>query len=361
VSILDDFDSQEPTLARLSSKLETLLNEILRASNIRIHSITTRVKTRNSLEKKIAKSAAKYDSIGQITDCCGARVIAYFEDDVDKIASIVVHEFEIDTLNSIDKRRREDVATFGYASVHWVASMKPSRTDLAEYHPFEGLKFEIQIRSILQHSWAEIEHDLQYKSEIEIPREIRRRFARLAGLIELADAEFTGIRDQVASYRRRVESDVKTAPNTVLVDRDSLAELAEQSELVSKLDAEMAELLDASPGGTTNVDRSAAFNRLGLSSIGSVESALAANAPRLARFYKAFITRSDPAAHPRGKTLFRGISLFYLSYVLMAQLGSEAEIVRVLDDIGFASMPGGLEWVAQLILGAYADSGAPTA
>jgi putative GTP pyrophosphokinase len=138
---------------------------------------------------------------------------------------VVVPEFEIDSPNSVDKRRQEDFDRFGYSSLHYVASLGHSRAALADYSEFKQLKFEIQIRSILQHAWAEIEHDLQYKSELEIPREAKRRFARLAGLLDLADSEFTGLRDQIHRYRIRIEGEVKTGPATVLVDRDSLREL----------------------------------------------------------------------------------------------------------------------------------------
>src|SRR5438309_774277 len=54
---------------------------------------------------------------------------------------------------------------------------------------------EIQVRTILQHSWAEIEHDIQYKSVSVIPAEIRRRFMSLAGMLEIADREFQAIQD----------------------------------------------------------------------------------------------------------------------------------------------------------------------
>ena len=69
--------------------------------------------------------------------------------------------------------------------------------------------------------WAEIEHDLAYKSTEGIPRVLRRRFARLAGLLEVADAEFTGIRDASRTYQAHVTEGVKSMPDQILVDRDS--------------------------------------------------------------------------------------------------------------------------------------------
>jgi hypothetical protein len=56
--------------------------------------------------------------------------------------------------------------------------------------------FEIQVRSILEHAWAEIEHEIVYKSGIKQPREITRRFASLAGALELLDSEFLALRKE---------------------------------------------------------------------------------------------------------------------------------------------------------------------
>lgn len=97
----------------------------------------------------------------------------------------------------------------GYQSVHYLVMLKQNRTTLPEYRKFENLVAEIQVRTILQHAWAEIEHDIQYKSVKTIPSSIRRRFMSLAGLFEIADREFQAIQDEDqllrSSARRSVQ------------------------------------------------------------------------------------------------------------------------------------------------------------
>jgi putative GTP pyrophosphokinase len=104
-----------------------------------------------------------------VTDLVGARVITYFADDVDRVARIIrnLDNFEIDPRNSVDKRRALQADQFGYQSLHLVALLSKRRI-FTENREFEGLKIEIQIRSLLQHTWAEIEH-AYYKAERTLP------------------------------------------------------------------------------------------------------------------------------------------------------------------------------------------------
>src|SRR5690606_5707731 len=57
----------------------------------------------------------------------------------------------------------------------------------------------VQVRTVLQHAWAEFEHDIRYKGEVppEHAHELDRRFTLAAGLLELADQQFSEIRDQL--------------------------------------------------------------------------------------------------------------------------------------------------------------------
>ena len=79
-------------------------------------------------------------------------------------------------------------------SMHYVVSIHQNRLKFTEYKSYTNLKIEIQIRSILQHGWAEIEHDLGYKGAKGIPDEFKRDFNRISALLETADNEFDRLR-----------------------------------------------------------------------------------------------------------------------------------------------------------------------
>ena len=207
--VLGEYDSKRSLYELFASEVKHLLQGILREESIECNAITCRLKDRDSLSEKIDRKHDKYKCLGDLTDIAGVRIITYYTEDVDKVTEIVEREFAIDRENSIDKRESLEPDRFGYCSVHYVVEMNQDRLKLREYQAFSGLKCEIQIRSVLQHAWAEIEHDLGYKSEIGIPKSIRRNFSRLAGLLEIADKEFQEIRSFLQTYQEEALEKLK--------------------------------------------------------------------------------------------------------------------------------------------------------
>jgi ppGpp synthetase/RelA/SpoT-type nucleotidyltranferase len=337
--------------------MDTLLHDLLNIAGLRVHSVTTRVKSKVSFERKLNRLPGKYQSLSQITDCCGIRIITYFEDEVQDIAALIEREFSIDAPNSLDKRQTIEVDQFGYLSVHYVVTVNDTRANLAEYARFAGIKFEIQIRSILQHAWAEIEHDLEYKNPEGIPREIRRRFARLAGLLEVADAEFIGIRDAINKYQARVEETITHAPEEILVDQNSLEVLSRNNTLVKDLVQRIAELLDASieDRATSVIDVVGVLLRTDLKTISDVEKVMRKHRVALLSFAAAWINHPEIASQPPSDTVGRGISFYYLALYMLARLESAANISTIITHAGLLKTYSPQE-LAREILEAYRNS-----
>ena len=205
---------QRGTYRLLSEKTKEFLSSTLHSKDIVPHSITSREKDPEELREKITREGEFPDApFYGITDLAGARIIAYFPSDVDKIVPLIEKEFSIDSKHSMDKRLSSDPAIFGYASVHFVVEFRPEMLKLPDYALFDKMKCEIQVRTILQHAWAEIEHDIVYKSPGEIPFRVRRRFACLAGLLEIADREFESLRQDEMAVRQAIQSRIKKVKN----------------------------------------------------------------------------------------------------------------------------------------------------
>lgn len=205
----------------LTEVVESIIREALNNNNIVYHSIENRTKTLESFKRK-AKKEKYSDPINEITDLSGIRVITLFEKDVYKISDIIKELFKIDYKNSEDKSDLLDADKMGYKSIHYIAELINDRINQSELDKYENLKFEIQIRSILQHVWAEIEHDRNYKFKGELPKNIQRRFYALSGMLEMADREFNSLDDKVEEYRAKVKKISKNGQINLQVSKKSL-------------------------------------------------------------------------------------------------------------------------------------------
>ena len=209
--ILEEYREAKPILERMLVDIPALLREALAKNGILVTVVDARIKTEESLRGKLELKGNKYATLSDITDIFGGRIITFYTDDVDRIAAIVEQLFEIDWDNSVDKRMLHQLDSFGYNSLHYICRM-----------PEFPFRFELQLRTTLQHAWASINHDIGYKTGVEIPREYLRRINRLAGILEMADDEFSRIRSEITDYRRRVQQLVQNGKlDDVLLDGDT--------------------------------------------------------------------------------------------------------------------------------------------
>lgn len=233
---IEEYSRKRPLYEQLTSKVNLLINDLLRLNSIKVHSVESRTKeVQNFRDKLMLKSAQYKNPLSEITDLSGVRIITYYQDDVEKIGEIINREFRVDVANSVDKGKLMGPNEFGYQSVHYVVLLSDARAGLPEWASFKNLKMEIQVRSVLQHAWASISHALQYKAEQDIPSELRRRLYRLAGIFELADEEFLVIREEHEKLKRKINIQQSFEDSEIEINIMSLSKYVSDSDLINTI------------------------------------------------------------------------------------------------------------------------------
>lgn len=209
------YGAQRGLYEQYATRLQALLADVLTSAGIDVVQIESRAKTVGSFVEKITRKSHDDDPLGTMTDLVGLRVITYYLEDVERVGELIAREFVIDQDNSADKATDLASDQFGYLSAHYVVRLGPSRRELAEWAPFASITAEIQVRTALQHAWAAVSHKVAYKSAA-LPEPIQRRLSRLSALFELADEQFSSLRDASAAtdseYRQQVDRGALDVP-----------------------------------------------------------------------------------------------------------------------------------------------------
>ena len=208
--ILEEYRENRQLFERLQSLILNKIRARLEENHILIAALESRVKSEESLAGKLERKGCKYHSLSDVTDILGIRIVTFYSNEVDLISAHVEQLLDIDWENSIDKRKLLDTDRFGYLSQHYICRIPESLYKDPDMPELNQIRFELQIRSLLQHAWANLYHDMGYKNDVEVPVVYQRDMSRLAGLLELADEQFTRIRKEINDYRRNVQSLVAT-------------------------------------------------------------------------------------------------------------------------------------------------------
>ena len=196
--------------------------------------VSSRAKEVRSFAEKVVRKQDKYsDPVNQFDDLCGSRIIVNFVNEIDPVCDFIRRYFDIDEAGSEDVAQRLDVSQFGYRGVHLTislnkkkieklyddmnlgpkgANIKPPSAMLYRHRsekectankltPGPKFKAEVQVRTLLQHAWAECAHDRIYKSDFDVPDKLIRDTNRIAAALENADSEFVRAIKGVESYR----------------------------------------------------------------------------------------------------------------------------------------------------------------
>ena len=320
--ILAQYEAVTEHLQRQGQELGRKVLEWLEQGQVKVHSVTFRTKSQESLAGKLARPDKQYRRLSDVTDLLGLRVIVYFEDAVEQVGDILEQRLPMALEHSIDRRRRNDGNSFGYRSLHYVCRLEPTASS---EEPFE-LCCEIQIRTMLEHAWAEIEHDLGYKTRDVVPIVARRRLNRLAGLLELADQEFVAIRADLERYAQQLPARVKDEHAEVALDNLSLWHLVGCPEIQS-LDEQVARALGRELGDEPFYP-DYLLKMLHFADLHTVSSVLdsahklGSDALRLVLPYFDFAERTWSFSLGANATIARGYSLFFLVHARLLSIGT---------------------------------------
>lgn len=258
-AILQEYKDNLPLFREKEQKVKGMLIKTFQDASLVVASIESRIKTQDSLAGKLELKGQKYKSLADITDILGLRITTFYIDDVDKVASAVERLFDIDWENSVDKRKIQNTDSFGYLSLHYICSV-----------PGFPFRFEIQMRTLLQHAWANMNHDTGYKSGVEIPKRYMRNMSRLAGMLELVDEEFSKIRNELTDYRRRVQALVRSGNlDEVSIDGDTFRSYLELKPF-DQLNKRIAAMNQAEIQEVSLMPYLAVFKGMGLKTLGDI-------------------------------------------------------------------------------------------
>jgi ppGpp synthetase/RelA/SpoT-type nucleotidyltranferase len=162
---LNFYAAQMEDTERAARLIRDEVERVVRDTGAFVQIVGARAKTVNSLRAKLRRKQYKRP-IQRLMDLIGVRVITYYRDAVDPIVARLRDTFEINEKDTIDKRRALGLREFGYRSVHVIARLRPTQLLALANSPVRKRWFEIQVRSIVEHAWAEIEHEIVYKSGV---------------------------------------------------------------------------------------------------------------------------------------------------------------------------------------------------
>ncbi|WP_148615387.1 DUF429 domain-containing protein [Nocardioides rubriscoriae] len=209
------YGARHAELTRLGHDAVDLVRGILDEAGINYLSVTGRTKTVASFAEKAARTVAGTplydDPLTQLTDQVGVRVITYVAGDVDAVADVLAEQVTVTDDRDLGQETASE-GRFGYASRHLLLDL-------------DRQLVQVQIRTVLQHAWAEFEHDIRYKGTVpdEHAREFDRRFTLAAGLLELADREFAEIRDRLRGVAPAVTTEAAPSDDDPRLDPRELA------------------------------------------------------------------------------------------------------------------------------------------
>ncbi|MBF0369672.1 MAG: hypothetical protein HQL52_09475 [Magnetococcales bacterium] len=198
--ILSEYTEKQVAFREFKNRLGVLLDETVRAGKLDVFDITTRLKSRRSLERKITESLDNlYPALHEVPDLVGFRIITFFQNEVDRVIDRLAQDFQVVKESWPHREIERNPEALGYPTGWAVIQLPAERLKLVEYERFVGFQAEIQVCSLMQHTWGRIEQHLGYPQD-RFPVEMLREFTQLSYLFELSDGELNRVRKFLSPY-----------------------------------------------------------------------------------------------------------------------------------------------------------------
>ncbi len=188
----------EMAQAKVSRKIRKLLIDHGINALVRI-----RIKTFDSYFNKVLRfyNEGRRDNL-VINDLIGIRIICSFLGDLDAVKQILVQNFKV--LEVEAKSSQFSFKEFGYDAIH-VQILLPNGL-ITTRIPYADLSCEVQLRTKLQDAWAEVEHEIIYKTDKSpLNAQLKRKLASLNASLTLSDIIFQEIREQQQDRMQRAK------------------------------------------------------------------------------------------------------------------------------------------------------------
>jgi putative GTP pyrophosphokinase len=207
------YDEQSARNHSLLEEVVYILSEKLKATNLKIHDISGRVKESASVLEKCKRS--NISELSDMDDVVGARVVCLFRSDMERVGKIIGENFDI---KRVDDKLTQGNNPLGYLSIHYSCQI-PSRYVGPRYEGAAGVTFEIQVRTLCMHAWAAVSHYLDYKGEWDVPADLKLALNALSGLFYVADNEFEQFyAARLKSQREAISAVHRETPQEINLD-----------------------------------------------------------------------------------------------------------------------------------------------
>lgn len=201
-----EYENRLPLFKRVIENSIQAIELFLEAHNIPHLGVSGRIKSFESFVEKVERKQYS-DPFEQNEDFCGIRIIVFYPKDIEAVQEIIDTEFDLQ--DSFDKVDDLGINEFGYRSNHSIVKIKKEWLVSPNYRKLEGIRIEIQVRTILMHAWAEIEHKLAYKNENQISKDVKRQLAIISAQLEGTDKQFQSLKDSIDNYKDEIKLQVE--------------------------------------------------------------------------------------------------------------------------------------------------------